>query len=304
MTDHSTRDPLVSIVIPTYNAADFLPQSIDSVLAQTYGRLELIVVDDGSTDGTPDILARYEGRLRAERQPNGGQSSALNRGWESSGGDLIGYLSADDRLRPEAVARLVDALRDAPRMVLAYPDFGLIDEESRPIHPVRAPDYSRERLIAGFQCLPGPGALFRRTAWRKAGGWDTGLRQMPDLDFFLRLCLAGPFMRVPEILADFRIHRRSTTYSPAPTGRADEPLRIVETFFSRPDLPAEIMAWRRRSRANALLLSGFIHGQSRRLPSMLKRWLAAFGQHPPALFSTRMLGYAKGIALPRFGTDP
>lgn len=302
MTDNIDH-PLVSIVIPTYNSADFLHQSIGSVLAQSYERLELIVVDDGSTDGTSDVLAQYAGRLRAERQPNGGQSSALNKGWELSQGDLIGYLSADDRLHPQAVVRLVGALRDDPSAVLAYPDFHLIDEASQPIRPVQTPDYSREQMIAGFQCLPGPGALFRRAAWRTAGGWDTGLRQMPDLDFFFRLCLAGSFTRVPEVLADFRIHRRSTTYSPAPASRADEPLRIVEAYFSRPDLPPEVAGWRRRSRANALLLSGFIHGQSRRLPSTLKRWLAALAQHPPSLLSIKMLSYAKGIALPRFGTD-
>src|SRR5579883_3105728 len=118
----------VSIVIPAYNAGSFLREAIDSVLGQSHEAVELIVVDDGSADETPAILDGYGNAFIRIRQPNRGQSAALNRGWEASSGSLLGYLSADDRLRPDAVAKLVEALRRTPKAVLAYPDFDLIDE--------------------------------------------------------------------------------------------------------------------------------------------------------------------------------
>src|SRR5688572_17065204 len=90
--------PLVSIVVPSYNHARYLGEAIDSILAQDYPKIELIVIDDGSTDGSPEILRGYGKRFHWELQTNQGQVATLNRGWMMSRGDIIGYLSADDVL--------------------------------------------------------------------------------------------------------------------------------------------------------------------------------------------------------------
>src|SRR5437764_14102134 len=99
--------PLVSIVIPSYNHARYLAAAIDSVLAQDYPRVELMVIDDGSTDGSSAVLERYRGRFRWETQPNRGQAATMNRGWRMSRGEVLAYLSADDTLASDAVSKSV-----------------------------------------------------------------------------------------------------------------------------------------------------------------------------------------------------
>ena len=100
--------PLVSIVTPTYNQAEYLAETIESVLAQDYPNIEYIVLDDGSTDSTPEVLNRYSGRVRWERHDNMGQARTLNKGWAMSRGEFIGYLSSDDLLLPDAISKLVE----------------------------------------------------------------------------------------------------------------------------------------------------------------------------------------------------
>jgi glycosyltransferase involved in cell wall biosynthesis len=295
MVDDPEGQPLVSIVVPTFNAGAFLLEAIESVRAQTYPHVELIVVDDGSTDGTPELLARVGSGLTHVRQANAGQSAALNAGWARSRGDLLGYLSADDRLHPRAVEEVVAALLRHPHVALAYPDFHIIDEASRHVRTIAAPDYDQKRLVADFQCLPGPGALFRRTAWARAGGWDVGLRNIPDLDFYLRLGQVAPFVRVPLPLADFRVHAGSTTYRPCDERRADEPLTVVRSLYQTSGLPAAFQAYRRRATASALMLSGFMHGHSGRYGTFIRRCASAFARSPSQVLSRRMLGYVVAV---------
>src|SRR6185503_111739 len=96
--------PLVSIVIPAYNLGHYVGATIDSVLAQDYPRVELIVIDDGSKDDTREVLARYTGRMRWESQPNAGQVAAMNRGWGMASGEILSWIGADDLLLPDAVS--------------------------------------------------------------------------------------------------------------------------------------------------------------------------------------------------------
>ncbi|MFG0819980.1 glycosyltransferase [Pseudomonas sp. GLN_3] len=291
--------PKVSIVIPTYNTGRYVLDSIDSVLQQTYPNVELIVVDDGSSDETPALLAQHPGNFRRFRQANAGQSAAMNFGWQQSSGELLGYLSADDRLHPRALEAIVAAMAKAPKAVLAYPDFCVIDENSKHVRTVCTPDYEERLLIANFQCLPGPGALFRRSVWEKVGGWNTGLRNIPDMDFFLRLCQYGPFTRVAEPLADFRIHSGSTTYNPCNAERSDEPLRVINSLYQTNGLSPSILSWKRKAVANAHMLSGFMHGFSGRYAMFLVRMGKAALLDPPSIISRKMVSYVLTIIRPK-----
>ncbi|GLO10214.1 hypothetical protein PPUJ20005_41830 [Pseudomonas putida] len=291
--------PKVSIVIPTYNTGRYVLDAIDSVLQQTYPNVELIVVDDGSSDDTPALLAQHPGNFIRFRQANAGQSAAMNFGWQQSSGDLLGYLSADDRLNPRAVEVIVAAMAKAPEAVLAYPDFCVIDEDSKHVRTVQTPDYDERLLIANFQCLPGPGALFRRPAWEKVGGWNTGLRNIPDMDFFLRLCQYGPFTRVAEPLADFRMHSGSTTYNPCNAERSDEPLRVINSLYQTSGLSPSILGWKRKAIANAHMLSGFMHGFSGRYAMFVIRMGKAALLDPPSIISRKMVSYVLTILRPK-----
>ncbi len=283
--------PKVSIVIPTYNTGRYVLDAIDSVLGQTYENVELIVVDDGSTDDTPALLEQHNGTFTRYRQTNAGQSAAMNFGWEQSSGELLGYLSADDRLHPTAIETIVAQMMKNPQAVLAYPDFSVIDEDSKLVRSVEIPDYEERLLVAHFHCLPGPGALFRRSVWQITGGWNPALRNIPDMDYFLRLCQHGPFLRVATPLADFRIHSGSTTYNPCNAERADEPVRVINSLYQTPNLSTSILGWKRKAVANALMLSGFMHGFSGRYGLFLKRMGKAALLDPRSVISRKMLSY-------------
>lgn len=295
MQDKTKHQPKVTIVIPTYNTARYLLDAIDSVNKQTYQNIELIVVDDGSTDDTPNLLKNHPMQFTHFRQENAGQSAAMNFGWKQSTGDLLGYLSADDRLHPNAIETIVSRMASTPEAVLAYPDFFVIDEDSNYIRTITAPEYSEKLLIANFQCLPGPGALFKRSTWALVGDWNTGLKSIPDMDFFLRFCQHGPFIRVPEALADFRIHSGSTTYNPSTARRSDEPVTVIEDFYNTTDLPKKFLHWKKTAMANAYLLSGFMHGFSGRYHTGLKRMFQAATLSPSSICSRKMISYIIGI---------
>src|SRR5687767_10352197 len=133
------KAPLVSIVIPSYNHARYLERAIESALAQDYPHVELIVIDDGSTDGSAALLERYRSRCRVEVQENRGQAATMNRGWRMSRGEVLAYLSADDALHHRAAGAAVAALERDPDAVVTYCDFNLIDPHSAVIRRVRAP---------------------------------------------------------------------------------------------------------------------------------------------------------------------
>lgn len=276
--------PTVSIVIPAYNHADFLAQAINSVLAQDYPATELIVLDDGSTDSTRDVLVNYTGRFHWETQQNMGQAATLNKGWKMAKGDILGYLGADDLLRPGCVRAAVEVLEACPDVVLTYCDFELIDPHSQFIRTVCAEEFDYRKMVVDFVCAPGPGVFFRRAAFECAGGWDPSLRQMPDYEYWLRLGLVGGFKRIPRTLAAFRVHEGSYTFSATPPERAEEPVRILNKYFGLAGVPVPIRQERDRAISNALLVSAQLHLRS-------GRYQSAFGcvRHAASLFPKNLL---------------
>ncbi|HKA44153.1 MAG TPA: glycosyltransferase family 2 protein [Burkholderiales bacterium] len=296
-----TALPLVSIVIPSYNHGRYLGAAIDSVLAQDYPRVELIVIDDGSTDNSPEVLAQYTGRVHWERQANQGQAATMNRGWLMSSGDILGFLSADDFLLPEVVSRSVRALQDDPGAALVYCDFNLVDPTSALVRRVRAPEATYFQMVTQFICAPGPGAFFRRSAFEKAGLWDLTLRQMGDYEYWLRLGMHGRLMRIPEVLAAFRVHPGSQTFGNAHRLLPEEPVDIIRRYFERPDVPDDIRAARNQALSTAYLISAQLHfraGSYRRGLGALRR---AFELKPGNLFSLRFTRIAFNAAFNRLG---
>src|SRR2546427_949305 len=149
--------PLVSVVVPVYNQGRYLEEAIQSVLTQTYRKLEIVVLDDGSTDETSDVLKKYGDRFHWESHPNMGQARTLNKGWQMVKGELLSYLSGDDVLLPDAIQTSVESLMKNPRAVLTHCDFNLIDPSSRVIRRVQTPDFNYQRMLTDVSCPPGPG---------------------------------------------------------------------------------------------------------------------------------------------------
>lgn len=257
--------PLVSIVTPAYNQAEYLAETIESVLAQDYPNIEYIVLDDGSTDSTPEVLSRYGGRFRWERHDNMGQARTLNKGWAMSRGELIGYLSSDDLLMPDAISRLVETLVTAPDAVVAYGDFDLIDAHSHHLRTIQAEDFDLRRLTVDLVCQPGAGALFRRTVFEQTGGWQPHLHHVPDFDFWLRVAHYGRFVRVSHVLAAYRVHDGSSSFRPVSGARSMEIVHAVDAYWASANASTE----QRSAMASAYTLAARSHAQSGRFGAAL-----------------------------------
>lgn len=293
--------PLVSIVIPAYNHAGYLAEAIQSVIAQTYPAVELIVIDDGSTDATAAVLRNFDGAFYWETQANAGQARTLEKGWSLAKGEILGYLSADDALAPEAVAEAVAALSAAPDVAVVYPDFTLIDPKSRPVRKVTAPEYAYRDMFVDVVCAPGPGAFFRRSAYLLAGPWRSTLRQMPDYDFWLRMGLFGRFSRLPRQLAFFRVHEGSQTFAQTTPERAEEPVKIIREMLQHPLLAEGIRAQGYLALAHAHLISCQLHARAGRLSHALASLRAALGQSPRTVLSGRALRMLANALFNRLG---
>lgn len=269
----------VTIITPTYNRSDLIEETIISVLNQSYKNLEYIVIDDGSTDNTRDIVHKYKDKLKYIYKENKGQAAALNYGFEIAKGEYIGYLSSDDLLHVDAIKELVQALDESKEFVLTYCDWSLINQNSKFIRKMTGIDYSEKYLYENLECAVGPGSLFRKEVLEKIGGWDTNLRQIPDFEFFLRLAKLGNFKRVPQNLSNFRIHDYSLSSYSDPES-ADEIINIDKDNF-----PPHIS--KRKSNSFGFLISYKYHMQSGRIFTAFNRVFKSLKEHPKIIFNTK-----------------
>jgi glycosyltransferase involved in cell wall biosynthesis len=272
--------PRVSIVIPAYNQGEYLAQAIDSVLAQDYPQVELIVLDDGSSDNTRALIASYGEKIVAGSHANCGQAATLNKGWAKAQGDILGYLSADDFLLPGAVTRSVTMLGANSAAVVCYCDFRLVDSAAKLVRHVRAPDYSYPQMVLRMVCAPGPGAFFLRHAFERAGPWDETLRQVPDFEFWLRLGAVGPFVRIAEELAAYRVHDGSQSFAPCSEARAEEPYNVMVKYFCDSQASSGNRESRAEALANAHLLTARLHLRSGRVARAYCHLRDALGTWP------------------------
>jgi glycosyltransferase involved in cell wall biosynthesis len=272
--------PLVSIVIPCYNQGTYLQQAIESVLSQDYSRIELMVFDDGSTDDTRTVLAAYAGKFHYETHANMGQARTLNKGWAMSKGEFLSYLAADDFLLPGAVRTAVEKLVAGPQIALTYCDFNVIDPKSQVLRQVRTREFSYRDLAVRIVCQPGPGVFFRRDAFERAGFWDGLLKQIPDYEYWLRLGLEGAFVRIPEVLAAYRVHDRSQSFAPVSAGGAEEIVNVISAHFRSPRLPPEIARARPEAMSNAHVIAARLHLRSSRYLAALRHMRRAFVLYP------------------------
>jgi glycosyltransferase involved in cell wall biosynthesis len=209
---------LVSIVVPCYNAERFLAETLESAFIQTYPRTEVIVIDDGSTDGTVGLIRSYADRLKAEFGSNRGASVTRNRGTALARGEFIQYLDADDLLVPDAIAQRIAVLQET-NADIAYSDwerlveiepgvFEVSERITRSIEDVHAnPEIA---LITDFWAPPAA-LTYRRSIVAKIGGWKEWLPVIQDARFLQDACLVGGrFAYAPGIGARYRIHGRTS----------------------------------------------------------------------------------------------
>jgi hypothetical protein len=206
----------VSVVIPCFKQAHFLPEAIESVLAQDAGAIEIVVVDDGSPDNVGEVAARYPG-VKCLRQPNGGLAAARNAGLELASGELVLFLDADDRLLPEAIGRGLDELRAQPEAMMAAGTWELIGEagERLPADPPQQPADAYPALLESCFISTPAAVLYRRALFEQVGGFDPSVSASADYDLYLRTAAGFPVCLHEHPVAEYRRHGANMTRDPA-----------------------------------------------------------------------------------------
>jgi glycosyltransferase involved in cell wall biosynthesis len=228
MTGASENDaPLVSVIMAAYNAAEHIGEALESVLAQDWHPLEVVVVDDGSTDDTAAIVRRYPDVVYV-RQDNQGPSAARNAAAERSSGEFVANFDSDDLLPPTRIGAQA-------RHLLAHPEVGAVFGRQEWLN---APEWmARDSVYGDVDGIPLSSVMFRRDVFFELGGYDTSFVHGEDMDLLVRMRERGiEYQVVPEIVLYRRYHPSSLTGGNAP----HEPLlRSLRAKLARQDPPAE-----------------------------------------------------------------
>jgi glycosyltransferase involved in cell wall biosynthesis len=246
-------EPLVSIVTPSFNQGAYIESTIRSVLDQDYPQIEYLVIDGGSTDGTLDILRRYEGRLTWISEPDDGQADAINKGWRRSQGHIVAWLNSDDIYYPGAIRLAVAGLRSDPDAAGIYGDCDYIDATGHVLGQHCTAPWDMVNVFCHLGAsIPQQSTFLRREAVEAVEYLDRSLHMAMDLDLWLKLGLRFSMRHIPSRLAGFRIHQNSKTVASGvrfnPEVRA-----IYDRLFARADLPAAIRARQAEIESNIAL---------------------------------------------------
>ena len=179
-------NPVVSIITPSFNQGDFIEETIMSVLSQDYPNIEYIVIDGGSTDNTLDILQKYREHITWISEPDRGQADAVNKGFSSAKGQILGWLNSDDTLNSGALNEVVEHFLENPEVVMVYGDAYYISKDGETIGEYRTENFSLKRLAdTCFICQP---TVFIRTdVFKDVGMFDTSLDTCMDYEYWIRI---------------------------------------------------------------------------------------------------------------------
>ncbi len=218
----------VSIILPTYNGAKYLQQSIDSCLNQTYKNIELIIVDDGSMDGTPDIIMSYQDeRMKCIRhKKNKGLSYALNAGFKKATGEYLTWTSDDNYYAENALEIMVALLQTNRKIAFVYSNFYIINDVNKLLQTVNV---LPSKNLKEYNCI-GPCFLYRRKIYEVIGGYNPDFFLAEDYEYWIRIFKRFRMQKLEEFLYWHRLHSRSLTgqYAAEAQRRAD---RIRDHYF-------------------------------------------------------------------------
>ncbi len=246
--------PTVSIITPSYNQAQFLEETIVSVLDQDYTKIEYIIIDGASTDGSVDIIRKYEDRLSYwVSEPDNGQCHAINKGFKRASGDVIAWLNSDDVYRPGAIREIAKSFRDHPDAVAVIGGCAIVDAERKVFSYKKPIDLNPQRLLCGGGIPGQPAVFFRRELLERVGGLREDLHYVLDWEYWLRIGMLysqDRVMLLDRVLAEARIwlgNKTSTGYSIAAKDKVEsqqmnigERRKVLDDMFSNPQLPKKL----------------------------------------------------------------
>jgi len=209
----------ITVLLAVYNGQQYLRAAVESVLSQTFTQFEFLIIDDGSTDGSLNILreyARADGRIRLVTRPNKGLTVTLNEGISLAKGEYLARMDADDICMPRRFERQLGYMKDHPECVLVGSRVELMDPEGLPIREMCLEQTHEEidaaHLNRGWPVVH-PAAMIRLSALKQVGGYRDEFNTLEDLDLFLRLAEVGKLANLPDVLLHYRQHFASVTHS-------------------------------------------------------------------------------------------
>jgi glycosyltransferase involved in cell wall biosynthesis len=268
----ATKVPRVSVIIPAYNSAKYLPEAIASVLDQTYTDYEIIVINDGSTDNTREVITPYLDKVRYFEQSNQGVSATRNRGIYLAKGEFIAFLDADDILLPQKLARQVEIFVTQPEIGIVNSGFCIITKEGKKVIDIerwhKIPHLTPEIWLLHKPVLPSA-MMFRRDWLVKVEGFDPRFFASEDVDLVLRMVIRGCGSTwLPEITVLYRQHTTSASWRNPIRHMANAEL-MQDCFFARTDIPLAIRNLEDRSRYDFLVWIACMLYQAGCIPEMI-----------------------------------
>jgi len=248
--------PRVSIVTPSFNQGQFIEETIRSVLLQGYPNLEYTIIDGGSTDGSTDVIRKYEQWLAYwVSEPDRGQAHAINKGWERAHGEILAYLNSDDLLAPGALRCVAETCLAQPDAAVVYGDYDLTDEASRLIKRLPSRAYHRADLLPA-NYIPQSSTFIRRYAVEQVGLLDESFHMTMDYEYWVRLAMAGFKMTyVPQVLSSARITPVTKTKRLTVTFLR-ETLRVLDRVYGQPSVPDDVRRVKRSAYGGVWRLGG------------------------------------------------
>lgn len=283
---------LVSIVTPSFNQSAYLEQTLLSVLEQDYAGIEYLVIDGGSTDGSPDIIKKYASRLAYwVSEKDSGQADAINKGMARAKGEIVAWLNSDDYYLSGAVAAAMKVFDENPDVALVYADMLAVDERGQTFNTLRYRQLTLEDLLS-FQIIGQPAVFMRRAAFEKAGGLDPSFHFLLDHHLWIRIAAQGRILHVPQTWAAARYHAKAKNRAQAAAfGR--EAFRILDWAKTRPDLSYLLSPISQRALASAHRVDARYLLDGGQPAASLAAWTRALFIHPPtALARLNLLGSA------------
>ena len=283
---------LVSIVTPSFNQAAYLEQTLLSVLEQDYADIEYLVIDGGSTDGSPDIIKRYASRLAYWiSEKDSGQADAINKGMARAKGEIVAWLNSDDTYLPGTVTAAVKAFDENPDVAMVYADMLAVDERGQTFNTLRYRQLTLEDLLS-FQIIGQPAVFMRRSAFEKAGGLDPSFHFLLDHHLWIRIAAQGRILHIPQTWAAARYHAKAKNRAHAAAfGR--EAFRILDWAKTDERLAPLLSPISHRASASAHRVDARYLLDGGQPAASLAAWTRSFFIHPPtALARLNLLGSA------------
>src|SRR5688572_25537890 len=204
--------PLVSIITPSFNQARYLEATIRSVLGQDYPRIEYMLVDGGSTDGSLEVIKKYENELAWwGSEKDKGQTDAINKGFARANGEILAWLNSDDTYEPGAVSAAVKYLQEYSEVGMVYGDCNFINESGNVIGKFGSAQTNYHLLRQGYSHIPQQTMFFRSQLWKQVGPLDPSFYLAMDYDLWTRIAARSEIKYVPQTWANFRLHTSGKT---------------------------------------------------------------------------------------------